>query len=256
MVNYNKEIIYNSQFSIPHKPSTLKVLAIIPAREGSKRVPKKNFRPFAGTTLTDLAIQQALEAETISDIVLSSDSEEVLAIAQKYPRVIAIRRPAEISGDEAPAIDYVRHSLEVMANDYGKTYDAVTILQPSSPLRAARDIDETVKLLEAHPDADSAVSVVKVDHMIHPVKLKTMKGQELLPWLEAENGRLAAQDLPDIYVRNCAVYCTWNRDLANRTDVIGQKSLGYLMPPETSVDINAMLDFDFAEYLFLKHHKA
>ncbi|MBK8567481.1 MAG: acylneuraminate cytidylyltransferase family protein [Saprospiraceae bacterium] len=215
-------------------------------------MPRKNFRPFGGTTLTDLAIQQALGANSVTDIVVSSDSEEVLRIASSFNRVIALARPIEISDDDSPAVDYVRHSLEVMEKLYGKIYDAIVILQPSSPLRHAGDIDKTVELLAAHPEADSAVSVVKVDHMVHPVKLKLMKGDELLPWLEEEKGRFAAQDLPDIYVRNCAVYATWTATIPNRNDVIGWRSVGYLMQPETSVDINTMLDFEFAEYLFLK----
>ncbi len=228
----------------------MNILAIIPAREGSKRVPKKNFRPFAESTLTDIAIKQALQSKLIKTIAVSSDSKEVLGIAKKYERIIPMERPVELSDDHSPAIDYVRHTLAVL--EQNQQFDMVVILQPSSPLRTAADIDATIDMLLNHKHADSAVSVVKVSHMVHPVKLKTIKDNELLPFIEDEKGRFASQDLPDIYVRNCAVYATWRKDLETRPDVIGKKSIAYVMPPETSVDINDMIDFEFAEYLYKK----
>lgn len=229
----------------------LKILAIIPAREGSKRVPQKNFRPFAGTTLVDLAIEHCQGASLITDIVLSSDSDHVLNIGKKYPRVISLQRPPQFAGDLSPAIDYVRHTLSVLEPQRG-TYNIVVIIQPSSPLRTSRDIDQTIQLLLDHPEADSAVSVVKIAHMVHPLKLKVMKDHELLPFIEDEKGRFASNDLPDIYVRNCAVYATWRKDLETRPDVIGKKSMGFTMPSEKSVDINDMIDFEFAEFLYKK----
>ena len=233
----------------------MRVLAIIPARAGSKRVRKKNFRPFADSTLTDLAIQQALGANLITDIVVSSDSKQVLAIAKNYQGVIPMQRPEKYARDESPAIEYVKHALTALKDAGKQEYDLLVILQPSSPLRSAHDIEATINLLMSNPTADSAVSVVKIDHMVHPIKLKTMDGCTLHPFIEAENGRFSDQELPDVYVRNCAVYCTHTTDLMERNDVIGETSLGYLMPPETSVDINTMMDFEFAEYLYLKNNK-
>lgn len=226
----------------------MNILGIIPAREGSKRVPNKNFKPFAGTTLTDIAIQQCISSKRINCIAVSSDSNEVIEIAAKYKNIVGIKRPIEIATDLSPAIDYVRHALKVIEQNV--TFDVVVILQPSSPLRSAEDIDATIDLLLKHPEADSAVSVVKLDHMVHPYKLKVMENHQLLPFIEDEAGRFAAQDLPNIYVRNCAVYATWRKDLETRKDVIGQKSMGYIMPPDTSVDINENLDFEFAEFLY------
>lgn len=228
----------------------LRVLAIIPARGGSKRVPNKNFRQFARTTLTALAIEQALNVRSITDIVLSSDSEEVLKIGSAFPQIYCIKRPVEISGDLSPAIEYVHHALQLVEKD--KPYDAVVILQPSSPLRLPSDIDNTINILLNHPEADSAVSVMKVNQMVHPLKLKRMEQEDLLPFFEDEKGRFAAHELPDAFVRNCAVYVTWRKGLESRSDVIGKKSLGYLMPAERSVDINEILDFEFAEYLYKK----
>ncbi len=228
----------------------MNILGIIPAREGSKRVPQKNFKPFAGTTLTDLAIQQGLSSKYITSLAVSSDSDAVLQLASNYTGVTCVKRPEELSKDQSPAIDYVRHTLSELENEI--SFDMVVILQPSSPLRNSSDIDATIQLLLKNPGADSAVSVVKVDHMVHPYKLKVMEQQVLLPFIEDEAGRFAAHELPDIFVRNCAVYATWRKDLETRADVIGKKSVGYVMPAETSVDINEPLDFDFAEFLYTK----
>ncbi|MDO9373813.1 MAG: acylneuraminate cytidylyltransferase family protein [Ferruginibacter sp.] len=229
----------------------MKILGIIPAREGSKRVVSKNFKPFANTTLTDLTISHALKSNLLSTTVVTSDSLEVLKIAAKYPEVKCIRRPDIISGDLAPAIDYVRHCLSVVEPADGP-FDMVVILQPSSPLRKSSDIDATIELLMEHPDADSAVSIVQVSHMLNPLKLKTLQNNVLLPYMEDEKGRFAKEDLPDIFVRNCAVYASWRKDLEIKNDVIGSTSVGFEMPFERSVDINDPIDFEFAEYLYKK----
>lgn len=233
----------------------MKILGIIPARHGSKRVPHKNFRPFAGTSLTDLAIKQALEAQKLDRIVVNSDSPEVLRTAKAYLKqgIEVLERPEALATDTAPAIDYMLQTISYY-EDRGERYDLVVIIQPSSPLRTGADIDATITLLETNPSADSAVSVVSVGHMTHPHKLKTMKANELIPWLVDEGQKTAAHEIPNLYVRNCAVYVFKTEHLLKGV-TYGSKSLGYLMPPETSVDINEMLDFEFAEYLFTKASK-
>jgi CMP-N,N'-diacetyllegionaminic acid synthase len=231
-----------------------KILGIIPARAGSKRVPLKNFRPFAGTTLMDLAIQQALDATCLDEVLVSSDADEVLEIAARYENIIPLKRPDALASDTAPAIDYQTHALAFMETEFGKTFDWVVVIQPSSPLRSGKDIDATVQLFKKHPEADSAVSVVAVEHMVHPYKLKTMQGDRLLPFIEDEGKRTAAQDLPTVYTRNCAVY-VFKTALIKQGIQLGENSVGHVMPRETSVDVNDMLDFEFAEYLYLKHFK-
>lgn len=227
------------------------ILAIIPAREGSKRVHHKNFKPFAGTTLTNLAIEQGLQSKYITTLAVSSDSDEVLKITSQYKNVLALKRPSKISNDLSPAIEYVRHAIKELETE--RPFDIVVILQPSSPLRNTLDIDKTIELLIQNPNADSAVSVVKIDHMVHPYKLKVIDNNQLLPFIEEESGRFASHELPDVYVRNCAVYCTYRKDLETRDDVIGKTSLAYVMPFDKSIDINEQLDFDFAEFLYQRN---
>lgn len=230
--------------------SLIKILGIIPAREGSKRVPQKNFRPFAGTTLVDLAIQQALDANLLDKIVVNSDAPQVAEIAQKYASkgIDFLQRPVELATDESPAIDYMIQTL-THYKEQGVNYDWIVILQASSPLRGGKDIDDTIELLKNNSEGDSAVSVVQLPHMIHPHKLKQFNGNVLEPWLVDEGQKTAAHELPEIYVRNCAVYVFKTENLL-KSITYGEKSLGYIMPAETSVDINDMIDFKFAEYLY------
>ncbi len=228
----------------------MRILAIIPAREGSKRVPHKNFRAFANTTLLDLAIQEALASKLIDKVVVNSDAPHVKEIAIKYETngIDFLERPKELARDESPAIDYMLQTLEYYES-INMFFDLVVIIQASSPLRAGCDIDATIELIMNNDKADSAVSVVKLSHMIHPHKMKTMDGNTLQPWLVDEGQKTSAHELPDIYVRNCAVYVFKTENL-RKGITYGQLSLGYKMPQETSVDINDMLEFKFAEYLF------
>jgi CMP-N,N'-diacetyllegionaminic acid synthase len=227
------------------------ILGIIPARAGSKRVKNKNFRPFAESTLTDLAIQQALSSELLDAILVTSDSAEVLKIAERYEDIIPLERPEPLSTDFSPAIDYQKHALDYLKKEFNETFDWVTIIQPSSPLRCGEDIDATIELFEQHPDADSSVSVVQLQHMVHPYKLKILDSDRLLPFIIDEHEKIAANDLPEIHVRNCAVYVFKTSNIYKNIQ-LGDYSVGYVMPQTTSVDINTMIDFEFAEYLYRK----
>jgi CMP-N-acetylneuraminic acid synthetase len=224
----------------------MSTLGIVPARAGSKRVVDKNLRELGGKPLVDWVIEAGLQARRIDRLVVSSDDERILSRARSRPDVLGIRRPAELATDTSPSIDYVRHALDVLERE-GPRYDTIVILQPSSPLTRSEDIDNTIALLE-QSGADSAVSVVAVDHWIHPSKLKRLDGDRLLPYLEEERGRMAAHELPEVYVRNCSVYAA-RRDTIDRGLIVGEDCRGYPMPRERSVDINSEFDLAFARFL-------
>lgn len=230
----------------------MKSLAIVPARAGSKRLPKKNLLNLGGKPLVAWAIEAALAAKRIDLTVVSTDDPGVLAVARGCPGAVAIERPAALAHDESPAIDYVRHVLAVLAAE-GEVPEIVTIIQPSSPLTLPADIDATVALLE-ETGADSAVSVMRLDHAVHPVKLKRLDRatHRLDPYWEDESGRFAAEQLPELYVRNCAVYVT-RRTVVERDRILGDDCRGYVMPRERSVDINEWVDYQFARFLWQQH---
>src|SRR5690606_20908452 len=120
------------------------------------------------------------------------------------------------------------HALSFMKENYNLNYDLVVIVQPSSPFTLGEDIDSTIALLIENDIADSSVSVMKLDHAIHPFKLKTLKNNELKPYLEEENGRMADYELPELYVRNGSVYVSKIRNILN-LKIIGDTCMGYVM---------------------------
>jgi len=223
------------------------ILGIIPARAGSKRLPRKNVLPLAGKPLVCWVIEAARAARSLDRLVVSSDDPEVLVLAGRYDPSIALQRPPELATDTAPAIDYVKHALGYLEQRGEGPFDVVVIMQPTSPLTLPEDIDGTVQLLE-RSHADTAVSVVQPDQIIHPFKLKVMDGDRLLPYLQEERGRMAAHELPRIYVRNGAVYAT-RRHVIESGQIIGADCRGYVMPRERSIDINTDLDYRFARFL-------
>ncbi len=226
---------------------TLRVLGIVPARAGSKRIPGKNLALLGGKTLLERSLDAATAARSLAAVALSSDDPAALAIArERYPQVAVVERPAELATDESPAIDYVRHALAQLPG----AYDAVAIVQPSSPLTAPGDIDATVALCDA-TGAGSAVTVMRLDHAIHPLKLKRLDGDRLLPYLEAEAGRMMSHELPPLYVRNGAVYVT-RRATLDAGRILDDDCRAVVMPRERSVDINDPLDLAFAEFLLAR----
>lgn len=229
------------------------ILGIIPARGGSKRVPRKNVRLLNGKPLISWIIEAAREVNEIDCLVVSSDDDEILSIAKSHDEKLPLLRPKEISEDTSLAIEYVRHALDVLEERENIWFDAVVILQPSSPLTLPEDIRATIELLK-NSNADTAVSVVELEHATHPAKLKVMQGNKLLPYLEEEKGRMAQHELPTLFVRNCAVYAT-RRACVERGEIIGESCAGYVMPRERSVDINDEMDLAFAEFLVRKFIK-
>lgn len=227
----------------------MKILGIIPARAGSKRVKNKNKRKLAGKELVRYAIEASLQTTLLTTIVVSSDDHDILNIAAEYTGIQPLKRPEAIADDMAPAIAYVQHAIEVLKTPF----DYIVIIQPTSPFTTGKDIDQTIQIL-LDSDADSSVSVMKLDHAIHPVKMKVLDGPELKPYMEAENGRMAAHELPELYVRNCSVYVSTIENI-RKGKIIGDHCLAYVMPRERSIDINDPIDFEFAEFILEKYGK-
>jgi CMP-N-acetylneuraminic acid synthetase len=226
----------------------VRVLGIIPARKGSKRLPGKNVLPLGGTPLVARVIEAAQAASRIDRLIVTSDDEQVLQIAERYGASLRLVRPPQLAADESPAIDYVLHALGALEERGEAPFDAVCILQPTSPFTLPADIDATIRLLETS-GADTAVSVVELDHAVHPFKMKIMRGDRLLSFIEEERGRMASYELPKIFVRNCSVYVTRRDIVLDKKQIIGDDCRGYVMPQTRSLDINTEMDLAFAEFL-------
>jgi CMP-N-acetylneuraminic acid synthetase len=223
----------------------MRVLGIVPARGGSRRMPGKNLAEVGGRTLVRRALDAAAGSGRLDPVVLSSDDGAILAEASGVPGVRALARPAELATDTALAIDVVRHVLGELEEE-GNRFDAVAIVQPTSPLTAPGDVAAAVDLLE-RTGAESAATVVKLDHAVHPLKLKRLDGDRLVPFLEDDAIR-PEHELPELWVRNGAVYVT-RRDVVERGLLITGDCRAHVMPRERSVDVNEAIDLAFAEFL-------
>ncbi len=229
----------------------IRVLGIVPARGGSKRIPRKNLSILGGKPLVARAIETGLASTRLDRLVVSSDDAEILGIAREYDPRIVLERPPEISHDTSLAIEFVQHALRTLEADGEERFDAVCLLQPSSPRTRVSDVLETIALLEGS-DADSAVTISKCDQEFHPLKMKVLDGDDLLPYFEEEQGRMAAHQLPPLYARNGSVYVT-RREALDEGKIIGDKCLGHIMPREFSIDINDEIDLAFAEFMMQRY---
>lgn len=231
----------------------MKILGIVPARAGSKRVVGKNTRILHGKPLCQWVIEAALGCKKLDRLIVSSDDDKVLEVAARFGDHLPLKRPPELAHDTSPAVDYVFHALKVLEEKGEGPFDAVCIMPSSSPLTLSSDIDATIDLFHK-TGAETAVSVVQLDHAIHPIKMKVMEGDKLIPYWEEENGRMAAHELPKIFVRNCSVYVSRRDVFFEYKSIVGRDMRGYVMPPERSVDINIEMDLMVADLLMSKRN--
>ena len=220
------------------------ILAIIPARGGSKGIPKKNIRLVAGRPLIHFTIQAALKSKYIHHTVVSTDDDEIMGIAVSEGATV-IKRPAEISRDDSNTIDAILHALE-NCTIQGINPDTVVVLQPTSPLRTSSDIDAALELF-LHHECDSVISVVEADHPPHWHMV--IREQYLEPLLGEKYFRMRRQDLPQTYIPNGAIFIASAKTLKENSTFYCKKVKAFIMAAEKSVDIDNEFDLYFAEEL-------
>ena len=215
-------------------------LAIIPARGGSKRLPRKNILDLCGKPLISWSIEAALKSKYISKVVVSSDDEEILNISSNFGADI-IKRPYELANDTATTFDAIKHTINNL-----EKYDYIVLLQPTSPLRNEKHIDEAIELLE-EKQADAIVSVCEMDHS--PLWSNTLpKDGNMNNFLRDEVLNKRSQDLEKYYRLNGAVYiCKTDKLLENKSFFLKDNIFAYIMDRKSSIDIDEEIDFLFAE---------
>lgn len=227
----------------------MNVLAIIPARGGSKGIPKKNIYPLCGKPLIAWTIEAALSSRHISRTILSSDSDEIIEVAGRYGVEAPFVRPKDLAEDDTPALSVIRHAVDWLKDNEGYEPDYIVLLQPTSPLRTSRHIDEALKKL-IDSNADSIVSVVKAPHQFNPYSIMEMKNELLKPFLKYDEQKNIRQLKPVFYARNgAAIYAFTYKCLMKKNSIYGDKILGYEMSREESVDVDDMLDMRICELL-------
>lgn len=221
------------------------VLGIIPARGGSKGVPRKNIRNVGGKPLIAWTIEAGLQSRYIDRLILSSEDSEIIAIAERWGCQVPYIRSAELAGDNVPGIAPVLDALERISG-----YDYLVLLQPTSPLRTVADIDNCIEFC-AEQKAPSCVSVTEADDSPH--WMYQMKADSRLRSL-FDTGDLfpRRQDLPEVYVVNGAIYvarCDW---LMDTKTFLTPETVGFAMPKERAIDLDTSLDFDWLEFVLMR----
>ena len=223
-----------------------KILAVIPARGGSKGIPNKNIVEIGGNPLIKYTIDTALGSEMLTHCVVSTDSDEISDVAKSCGALVPFKRPKHLSDDKALSLPVMQHAVEFMEAEQGYQYDLVIMLQPTTPLRQTKDIDNAINLL-FDGNADSVISVVEVEGH-HPLRMKRVVDGRLINYIDQGHEDMRPrQELPPVYIRNGAIYATRRNVLIKSNSFVGVDSRAYIMPDDRSVNIDTIDDLFLAE---------
>lgn len=220
-------------------------LAIIPARGGSKRLPRKNVLDLNGKPLIVWTIEAGLNSKYIDKIIVSSDDDEILEISKNFGAE-TIKRPDELASDTATTFDAIKHTIDNL-----EKYDYIVLLQPTSPLRNEKHINEAIELLE-NKNADAVVSVCEMDHS--PLWSNTLpEDGNMSNFLRDEVLNKRSQDLDKYYILNGAIYiCKTENLLEEKNFFLKDNIFAYIMDRKSSVDIDEKIDFSVAQFILEK----
>ena len=228
-----------------------KVLAIIPARGGSKSIPRKNIRDFAGYPLIAYSISAGLTAETISRVIVSTDDEEIAAISRDHGAEVPFIRPESFSRDDTPDLPVFQHALDWLKSNEGYQPEIIVQLRPTSPFRRTEHINQAVLGLLEHPDADSIRTVCTPFQ--NPYKMWRIDAngfmQPIITSDFAEPYNLPRQALPEVYWQTGYVDVAWTDTILSKNSMTGERILPLVIGAEEWIDIDSPDDWRRAERL-------
>jgi N-acylneuraminate cytidylyltransferase/CMP-N,N'-diacetyllegionaminic acid synthase len=223
-----------------------RIIALIPARGGSKGLPGKNIRELAGRPLLAWSIEAARQSRFVDHVAVSTDNREIADVAEAAGGKVPFLRPAHLATDDASSFDALIHALD-WYDGKGNDFDLVVWLQPTSPLRTGEDIDQAIELY-FEKEAEAIVSVCETDH--HPWWSNVLPDDACMAdFLRPEVLNTNRQDLPLHYRLNGALYIGSPGFLRDRQSFFGDLTFAYIMPKERSIDIDDIFDFKLAEFL-------
>lgn len=222
-------------------------LTIIPARGGSKRLPKKNILPLAGKPLIAWTIDASLKSKYIDRTIVSTDCEEISKISKEHNAEV-IMRPKELATDTATSYDAVMHAIDHI----NAKFDYIILLQPTSPLRTSKHIDEAIEIL-VEKNADAVISVSPMEHS--PLWANTLPiNGSMTNFMKEELKNRRSQDLPEYYRLNGAIYiCNTSKLKEAKSFFISENIYSYIMNYENSIDIDNNIDFELAQILIRQY---
>jgi len=226
-----------------------RIVALIPARAGSKRVPDKNIRPLAGHPLIAYTVAAALSSKIFSDVIVSTDLEHYAEIVKHYGAEVPFLRPAELAGDQSPDIEWLHYTLSRL-QEAGRSYDCFSILRPTNPFRMPATIQRAWQEFIAQIGVDSLRAVEKCTQ--HPGKMWVMRGNRMIPLLPlgtADQPWHSCQypSLPEIYVQNASLEIAWTRVVLKDGTIAGNVVMPFFTTGYEGFDINHEYDWQLAE---------
>ncbi len=226
-----------------------KILALIPARGGSKGVPRKNIRDVGGRPLISYSIESALAiGKDFHRVIVSTDDPEIAEISKKFGAEVPFIRPNNLGGDKIPMLPVIKHAIQFVEEQDNIKLDWVFLLQPTAPMRSSGDIQAAINLAKKG-DCDSVISVVQV-FAVHPILMKRIENDQLLPFCIEEKEGTRRQDYqPPAYMRNGAIYLTRRDVLMERNSIWGDIIRPYIMPEERSLNIDSEMDLKLVDFV-------
>jgi len=222
------------------------VLAIIPARGGSKGLPGKNIKELCGKPLIAWTIDQALKSKYVDKVVVSTDSEKIAKIAKESGANVPFLRPAELARDDSPTSDTILHVLKQL-NMMGQSYDYVALLEPTSPLRKSNDIDDAINLIMKNANTDSLVSVGEV-HMEHPIIVKRVNEDGLvIPYIPNVAKIHQRQQADKAYFPYGVIYISKVVKFIEKQTFYTEKTIPYFIDRWQNYEIDDEIDFIIIE---------
>lgn len=228
----------------------MKILHVIPARGGSKGIPRKNIALVGGKPLIAWTIEAVSRGAWGGRVVVSTDDEEIASVAREWKAEVPFLRPGELALDTTPGVEPPLHALDRLAADEGYEPDLVVLLQPTSPLRTAEDITGAIRVAIEH-EADAVVSVTPVEKHPHWMKAMTADGR-LRPLLSDVAAATHRQALPLAFSPNGAIYVARPDVLKRSRGWQTDRTYAWVMPPERSLDIDTPFDLELADLLLRK----
>lgn len=225
------------------------ILGLIPARKGSKGVPGKNMSNICGKPLLQYTLDSACQSQLLTDLLISTDSVEMLKLSECFHVLSNGLRPDKLSGDSILTIDVVKYELSMLQAKKIK-YDYIMLLQPTCPLRTSAHIDKAISLM-LESSQSSLVSVVDVLGY-HPLRMKRIIDNRLVNYIDIGHEDMRPrQELPPVYIRNGAIYLIEWDVLINQNSLVGKECIPFVMSPKDSINIDTIHDLYLAES-FLK----
>lgn len=227
----------------------MNIVAIIPARGGSKGIPRKNLVEIMGRPLIAHSIIHALESKLINRVIVSTEDEEIAKVSKQYGAEIPTMRPNELAEDHVLDLPVYEHMLRYLKDSENYIADIVVHLRPTAPYRKAEWIDESIQILIDNKDADSVRSVS--EPLQHPYRTFTIEDAYLSPIMKHEHSEpylLRRQDLPKMYFYNCVIDITRPSTIFDKHSMTGDKMLPYIMNSDDVIDIDTKLDLEFARF--------